>query len=234
MTSNFPDTALAQSPAKKRALPARPRSTALRAAVLTAPSAISIPIPLAAGSSARSASKRQPVPVPSSSTRRAALRSGSRLSTASITVSVSGRGSRVSADRLNSNPQNSPLRKIIGPDPLRSVAGADLALPLGSARAVARPPFHVVEARAKHLQRLRLVLVLRFLVLLDYYQSRRDMGDPHRAICRIHRLTARSARAEDIDAQVPLVDPDIDVLRLGKHGDCCGGGVNAAGRLGFR
>src|ERR1700730_7927559 len=59
------------------------------------------------------------------------------------------------------------------------------------------------------------------------------MGAPHRAVCRVHRLTARSARAENIDAQVPLVDADIDVLRLGEHGDCCGRGVDTTSRLGF-
>src|SRR5580693_2930004 len=112
MASNFPDTAVAQSPTTKRARSARPRLAALRAAVLTAPSAISIPIPPAAGYSARRASRRQPVPVPRSSNRRGALRSGSRLSTASMTVSVSGRGSRVSADRLNSRPQNSRFSKM--------------------------------------------------------------------------------------------------------------------------
>src|SRR6202035_4052164 len=59
------------------------------------------------------------------------------------------------------------------------------------------------------------------------------MGDPPRAVCRIHRLTAGSARAENIDAQVPLVDADIDILRLGEHGDCCGRGVDTTSRLGF-
>ena len=59
------------------------------------------------------------------------------------------------------------------------------------------------------------------------------MGDPHCAIGRIHRLTARPASAEDIDAQIPLVDADIDVLRLGKHSDRCGGGVDTTSGLGF-
>ena len=129
---------------------------------------------------------------------------------------------------------DSPLRKIIGADPLRSVAAANLALTLGGACAVAHLPFHVVKARAKNLQRLRFVLVLRFLVLLDHYQARWGMGDPHRAVGCVNRLTAGSARAEDVDAQVPLVDADIDVLRLGEHSDRCGGGVDPTSRLGFR
>src|SRR5208283_4713957 len=92
------------------------------------------------------------------------------------------------------------LRKIVGADALRSIATADLALALRGARAVARLPLHLVEARAQDLQRLRLVLVLRFLVLLDDDETGRQVGDPHGAVGCVDRLTTRSARAEDIDA----------------------------------
>ena len=72
---------------------------------------------------------------------------------------------------------DSPLREIIGADPLRSVAAADLALSRSAARALSRAcRSRLVKARAQHLQRLRLVLVLRFLVLLDDDQSRSADG----------------------------------------------------------
>jgi len=60
------------------------------------------------------------------------------------------------------------LREVVGADALRTVAAADLALAVGGAGSLARPPLHVVNARAQHFERLRLVLVLRFLVLLDH------------------------------------------------------------------
>ena len=110
MASNLPETAAAQSPTKKRARSARPRAAALRAAVRTAPSAISTPTPIAAGNSARSASRRQPVPVPRSRRRSGRASIGSAASTASTRVSVSGRGSSVSADRANPGPRTRAVR----------------------------------------------------------------------------------------------------------------------------
>ena len=45
-------------------------------------------------------------------------------------------------------------------------------------------------------------------------------------------LAAGAAGAQGIDAQVRIVDRNVDLLRLGQHGDRRGRGVNAAGRLG--
>ena len=128
----------------------------------------------------------------------------------------------------------SALREIVGADALRSVAAADLALALGSARAVARLPLHLVEAGAQDLQRLGLVLVLRFFVLLDDDEPGRQMGDAHRAVGRVDRLAAGAARPEDVDAQVLVVDLDVDLLRLGQDGDGRGRGMDASARFGLR
>src|SRR5215831_10274761 len=60
------------------------------------------------------------------------------------------------------------------------------------------------------------------------------MREPHRAVGRVDRLAAGARGAEDVDAEIPLVDHEIDLLRLGQHRDGRGGGVDAALRLGLR
>ena len=45
-------------------------------------------------------------------------------------------------------------------------------------------------------------------------------------------LAAGAAGAQRVDAQIGVVDGDVDVLRLGQHGDGRGRGVDAAGRFG--
>ena len=59
----------------------------------------------------------------------------------------------------------------------------------------------------------------------------RDVGDAHRRIGGVHRLPARPRRAVDIDAQILVLDLDIDILGLGQHRDGRCGRVDAA--LGF-
>ena len=48
----------------------------------------------------------------------------------------------------------------------------------------------LVEPGAQHLQRLRLVLVLRLLVLLDDDEAGGQMGDAHGAVGGVDRLAA--------------------------------------------
>src|SRR6266436_2381022 len=60
------------------------------------------------------------------------------------------------------------------------------------------------------------------------------MGDPHRTVGRVDRLAAGSACPEDVDAQILLVNADIDLLRLGQHRNGGRGGVDAPARLGLR
>src|SRR5215469_11817904 len=102
------------------------------------------------------------------------------------------------------------LREIIGPHPLRAVTAADLALAVGGARRIARLPFQLVEPRAQHLEGTRLVLVLRFLVLLDHHEPGRQMGDAHRAVGGVDRLPTRPTRPVDVDTQILVVDLDVD------------------------
>src|SRR5437764_7039197 len=126
------------------------------------------------------------------------------------------------------------LRKVISADALRPVAGADLAVAIGGARGLARLTLALIKASAQHFKRLGLVLVLRLLVLLAHHDAGRKMRDPHGAIGGVDGLSARTARAEHVYAQVLLVDPDVDLLRLGQHGNRRRGSMDAARGLGLR
>jgi hypothetical protein len=75
---------------------------------------------------------------------------------------------------------------------------------------------------ATHVHRLELVLQLGLLILLADDESRGQMCDAHRGVGRVHTLSARTRRAEDVDAEILVFDLDVDLLGLGKHRD--GGG----------
>src|SRR5262245_45015923 len=92
------------------------------------------------------------------------------------------------------------LGKIIGADALGAVAGSDLAAAVLGALGVALGALELVEARAQHLHRLRLVLVLRLLILLADDEAGRQVSDPDRAVGGVDRLSARAARAKHVDA----------------------------------
>src|SRR5215831_4687695 len=126
------------------------------------------------------------------------------------------------------------LREIVGADALGAVAGADLAAAVLRPFGVALGALHLVESRAQHLHRLRLVLVLRLLVLLADHEPGREMRNPDRAIGGVDRLAAWATRPEHVDAQVLVIDLDVDLLGLGKHCDSRGRGVDAPLRLGLR
>ena len=101
---------------------------------------ISVPTPNAFGSSESSARSSAPEPVPRSAMRSARhLRSSqsTAVSAASTTVSVSGRGRRVSALTLSGRPQNSlrPRRRATGSRASRRAESAAMA-PASSAASV--------------------------------------------------------------------------------------------------
>ena len=60
------------------------------------------------------------------------------------------------------------------------------------------------------------------------------MGDAHGAVGGVDRLAAGAARPEHVDAQILLVDLDIDLFRLWQHGDGRRRGMDATLRLGLR
>src|SRR5690606_9744932 len=83
------------------------------------------------------------------------------------------------------------------------------------------------QTTAQDLHRFRAVLDLAALVLALDRDAARDVRDLHRAVGRVHALTARAAGRGDIDFQIALVDLEVDLLRLGQHGDGRRGGVDA-------
>ena len=82
--------------------------------------------------------------------------------------------------------------------------------------------------------RLLLVLQLALLVLAAHHDAGRHVGDPDRGVGGVDALAARAAAAEDVDAQVVLVDRHVDLLGLGQHQHAGRAGVHAALRLGDR
>ena len=92
----------------------------------------------------------------------------------------------------------------------------------------------VEQPRAQDLQRLRLVLVLRLLVLAGDDEAGRQVRDAHGGVGGVDALPARARRAVDVDAQVLVRQIDLDVLGLGQHRDGDRRGVDAPLRLGRR
>src|SRR5688572_5528868 len=88
------------------------------------------------------------------------------------------------------------LRKVVGPDLLRSISGAHLRAPLARPRGFLLRHHAIEEARAQDLERLDLVLELRFLILALYFEPGRQMGDADRAVGRVDALAAGAAGAE--------------------------------------
>ena len=99
------------------------------------------------------------------------------------------------------------------------------------ARAVDPLALHVVELGLQQLHRLGLVLVLGLFGLLRHRDAGGQMGDAHRAFGLVDMLAARALGAIDVDAQILVVDHDVDVLGFGQHRHRGRRGVDAA--LGF-
>src|SRR5262245_46165911 len=127
-----------------------------------------------------------------------------------------------------------PLWEIIGPDALRAIARADLTTTNCRSFGIKPVPLTLIQLGSQDLQRLGLVLVLRFLVLLADHDAGRQMGDPHRAVGCVDRLPARPRRTENIDAKILVLDLDIDLLRFGKYRNRSGGCMDAALRFRHR
>src|SRR6266568_1384301 len=120
------------------------------------------------------------------------------------------------------------LGEVVRPNLGRAVAGADLSATLAGAGRFLLGEHLVEEPRAQYLERLDLVLELALLVLALDHQACGEMGDAHGAVGGVHALAPRPLRAEHVDPQVLVLDLDVDVLRLGEHGDGGRGGVDAA------
>ena len=124
------------------------------------------------------------------------------------------------------------LRKVVSANLLGAVARADLRETLGTFGSLLLGKHLLVEACAKNGHRRNLVLQLRLLVLRLHDKTSRQVRDAHSGVSRVDALSTRAAGAEHVDAQVVLVDVDLNLVGLGKHGNGRRGRVDAA--LAFR
>ena len=60
------------------------------------------------------------------------------------------------------------------------------------------------------------------------------MGDTHRTVCGVDRLTARAGSAKHVDTQIFLFDFHIDFFGFGQDRNRGGRGMNAPTAFGFR
>ena len=79
---------------------------------------------------------------------------------------------------------------------------------------------------------MALLLVLRAVFLHEDDDPARHMGDADRRFGLVDVLAAGALRAHGIDAEIRLVDGDVDVLGFRQHRNRRRRGVNAAGGLG--
>ena len=92
----------------------------------------------------------------------------------------------------------------------------------------------LVQPGAQDLHRLGAVLVLALLLLHRNDDAGRHMRDPHGAFGLVDVLAAGAGGTVTVDAQIALVDLDIDFLGFRQHGDGHGRGVDAALAFGGR
>ena len=123
--------------------------------------------------------------------------------------------------------RDAALGEIVRPYLRRAVAGTDhrsARLRLGVVRAGG---IELVKAALQNAHRLFAVLDLAPFVLALHHYACGDMRDPYRGRGLVDVLPACARGTVGIDPDVVRVDDDVDVLRLGKHGDGRGAGVYA-------
>src|SRR5512140_1216376 len=120
------------------------------------------------------------------------------------------------------------LREVVRANLGRAVAGAHLRLAHARPRGLDLGQPRVENARPQHLHAFELVLQLGLLILLAHHDSRGDVRNAHGGIGGVDALPAWSRRAEDIDAQILVLDLHVDFLRFRKHGDRGRGRVDAS------
>src|SRR3989442_12182510 len=104
------------------------------------------------------------------------------------------------------------LGKVVRADFLGAVTGANLSAPLARARRLLLRHDAVEQARAQDLHRLDLVLQLGLLILALYLEPRGEVRDANGAVRCVDALAAGAARAKDVDAQILILDLDVDLF----------------------
>ena len=107
------------------------------------------------------------------------------------------------------------LGLVVGTDLLGTVAVADLALALGTKLCLLLLELHLVQTGAQHLHADLAVLDLGALLLRLHHGVGGQVGDTHGGVGGVNALTARARSAVSIDAQVGLVDLDVNLSASG-------------------
>src|ERR1700689_3753999 len=98
------------------------------------------------------------------------------------------------------------LGEVVGADPLGPVDGPYLAAPLRAGLGVGVGLGLGEQPGAQHAQRFLLVLQRALLVLAGNDDARRQVGDPHGRVGRVHALPAGAGGPENVDLQFVVVD----------------------------
>src|SRR5206468_7206006 len=116
------------------------------------------------------------------------------------------------------------IGEVVGAYLFGSVAGAHLRAAFLTKFLLALFKFHLVQARAKHLHGLNLVLQLAALVLASDHNACRDVREAHGGVCAVYSLTAMPASAVDVGSDVFFAYLEVYFLGFGhdQHRGCRG------------
>ena len=113
--------------------------------------------------------------------------------------------------------RNSALREVVRSDPFTSVAGANLTAAFRRNLIVLLLQLHIVQTRSEYLERLILILNLRFFVLTGDDKTGRNMGQTHRGVSRVDTLPAVAGGTVYIDTHIVRVDLYLYVIHLRQY-----------------
>ena len=123
------------------------------------------------------------------------------------------------------------LREVVGADLLRALARRHHAAAGRGLGRVLSFALEIHQAASEDLERLRLVLQLRALVLALDEEAAGLVDDLDGAVGGVDALAARPAARGDADLEVLVVDLDVDLVGLGEDGHRRRRRVDAALRL---
>ena len=123
------------------------------------------------------------------------------------------------------------LRKVVGPDPLRPVARAHLALARIGALRRRLLTLRIEDAALENLHRPIAVLELRTLILTGHHGPGRKVGDAYRGVGPIDVLTTGTRGAVGVDLEVIRIDVHLHIFGLGQDRNGGRRGVDAPLRL---
>src|SRR5215210_1670938 len=124
--------------------------------------------------------------------------------------------------------------EVVGPNLLAALARADLRAALLAALRGLALLLRLEQPGTQHAHGLGPVLVLALLVLDGDDEPGGKVGDPHSRVGRVDALPAGTARPIDVDAEVLLIDLDLDLVCLRQDRYGRRRGMNPALSLGGR